>query len=299
MAQTFVVTNIQKGNFDGLVDFLKRVAYEDTPFLNACGTAKAIATLHKWASEDLNDAKANARTEGFTPTFAAADVKKRALESNEVQILSREFSFSTSQENVKKAGGIVSDYENEKQKKFKEIALDLDRALLIETEIARDADAGTASAMGGVINKITVTRDMSNSIISADIYDDFVQTIVDGGANPSAVWCAGFNRRVISGWAAPHRSYNDAQKTMTNVVLKYDGSWGTQDIMYDKHISASRLAILKMDCMKVAYLGDPLEHVEQSKGTIDGRRGYVRTEATLQHGSFKAGGIMTNTATAG
>ena len=46
MAQSFLVTNIQAGNFEDLVNFITRISPEATQFMSAIGTVKAKAIKH-------------------------------------------------------------------------------------------------------------------------------------------------------------------------------------------------------------------------------------------------------------
>ena len=47
MAQTYLNTGTQIGNFEDLINFITRVEYEKTPFLSMAGRAKAKGIKHK------------------------------------------------------------------------------------------------------------------------------------------------------------------------------------------------------------------------------------------------------------
>ena len=47
MAQTFLVTNVQAGNFEDLVNYIWRISFEQAPFANAIGSVRAKAINHR------------------------------------------------------------------------------------------------------------------------------------------------------------------------------------------------------------------------------------------------------------
>ena len=91
MAQTWINTATQAGNFEDLVNYIYRISYDETPFANAIGSVKAKAIAHDWMTQALRGAAANAQTEGFAPTMAAASQTVRVRRTNQVQILADDY----------------------------------------------------------------------------------------------------------------------------------------------------------------------------------------------------------------
>lgn len=46
MAQTYINTGIQAGNFEDLANFIQRISIESTPFLSKLSVRKAKAVKH-------------------------------------------------------------------------------------------------------------------------------------------------------------------------------------------------------------------------------------------------------------
>ena len=302
MTQNFLVTNIQVGNREDLADFIRDVNYKKTPLLSMAGKATAKAILHEWVEDTLQDGvvSTNTKAEGFAAAYSASDNDIRVRRTNNCEIISRSISVSRTQNKVDKAGlGQGSEYDHQLERKTKSLALDINKTLWQQTATTRDADAGTAGKMNGYFAIATVhTRALVTPVtLSDDLYNSLLQEMVEDCVDPDTVFAAGFNKRAISSWATPNRRYANDEKTIVDMVQEYEGDWGVQKIVYDKHVPASSLAVTQMDQLKVAYL-DPFEHVkkDQTKSAIDGEQGYVLSEVTLQYGAKKAHGSITNLA---
>ena len=293
MAQTFLTTAIQAGNFEDLVNFIYRVSYDQAPFLNAIGTVQAKAIKHEWMTQVLRAAISNAQAEGFTPTFntqttsqtgGAGVSRPRVRRSNQVQIIADTITASFTQEFVDKAGlGEGSEYEAQKDLRILEITKDADRALLLSTVVVRDADAGTASQMDGALAWATgaLTVAAGSVALSQDLYESLSRVIWQtSGETADTVVCSGYQRRQISTWTTNFKRHEMKDMTMTDTIEVYRGDWGSQTVLPDPHMTDTSLLICRKDYLKKAYLR-PIAHKELGQ-TIDGRRGYVVTEVTLE-----------------
>lgn len=294
MSQTYLNTGTQAGNREDLKNVLTDVNYKKTPFFSMCGKTDAKAILHEWMEDTLQNGTASARAEGFTPTPAAADNDVRTRRSNNCEIIARMISVSRTQNVIDKAGlGTKSEYDHQLERRMKELALDVNYTMWNQTAVTRDADAGTAGAMSGYFEASDDnTIDAGNVILTEDLYAELCQDLVEDGVDPDVVFAAGFNKRQISSWASDLRRYADSEKKITNVVQTYEGDWGTQEIVFDKHVPTTSIAVAQKDLLKVAML-DPFQHIELAR-TIDGDRGYVVTELTFEYGAKKALGSITN-----
>lgn len=299
MAQTFLVTNIQTGNFEGLIDFITEVNYKDTPLLTKSGRTKAKAINHEWMTQALKAGASNNRAEGYSPSFAASDITARARRANQCQILALPFSVSGTQDAVDKAGiGMNSEYEYQKDIKFKELALDIDFELIRSTIVTRDADAGTAGEMDGLAAWAGGNRLIAagGAILTEDLYNQLCQILKEAGGSPDTVYCAGFQKRAITGWSTPIRQMDHKDKKLVNAVGSYDGDWGTQTIVWDNQMPTDELLVCEMKYINIAYLR-PVEHFELGR-TRDNRQGYVLSELTLEVKAPQTVGRFTGLATA-
>lgn len=253
-------------------------------------------------TQALRAAAANAQAEGFTPTFAASNQTVRVRRINRVQIIADELSVSYTQEFVDKAGlGQSSEYEEQKDLRELEVMKDADRALLVSTAVTRDADAGTASEMDGVLAWAPASGgfriDAGGAVLTQDLYEGLSRTIWEtSGQTADLIVCAGFNRRQISTWTTQFKRHDMKDTTMTDTIETYRGDWGTQVVLPDPHMTVTSVSVCRREYLKKAYLR-PLAHYELGQ-TIDGRRGYVVMEVTLEARNPNTIGRITNLASA-
>ena len=284
MAQTFLVTNIQVGNFEDLANFITRISYDKTPFMSKAGRGKAKAIKHEWVTQALRAGATNERAEGYAPTFAAADQTPRVRRSNQVQFVANPFSVAGTQDSVDKSGlGQGSEYEEQKELQFKQLSLDMDFELLRSVAVTRDADAGTAGEMDGLLAWAPAgnTRNANNDVLRQETYNAVCQAMAEQGSDPDVVIAAGYQRRMISSWTQAFKSFELSGKTtLTDTVEIYKGDFGQQSVMYDKQMTPTDVVIFQSSYVKVAFLR-PAFHTELG---LDGdrRRGFVGSELTLE-----------------
>ena len=298
MAQTFLNTATQAGNFEDLVNYIYKISYDQTPFANAIGSVKAKSIAHDWMTQALRGAAANAQTEGFAPTMAAASQTVRVRRTNQVQILADDYSSSMTQDYIEKAGlgsGEGSEYDNQADLREMEVMKDLDRALLVSTIVTRDGDAPTAGQMDGALawapagNRI----DAGGAAITQDLYEGLTRTLWElTGQTTDLIVCGGFVRRGISTWTTQFKQHDMKDTKMTDTVETYRGDWGTQVVLPDPHITASSLLVTRKETIKKAYLR-PIAHYELGR-LGDRREGYVVMECTLEVRNPNLVGRITN-----
>lgn len=256
----------------------------------------------EWPTQALRDGAANARAEGYSPTFAAADVTVRVRRTNPVQLLADPFSVSGTQEAVDKAGlGQSSEMEYQKDLSYKELAKDLDFEMIRNTRVTRDADAGTAGEMDGLLAWATGSRAVNaaeapnTALLTEDLYNQVAQAIYQtSGQKATRVVCAGFQKRVITRWSTPIRRMEGNTKTYTNAVNQYDGDWGVQEIVFDPHMTVDQVLLYPTKTVYVAYLR-PVEFYELGR-VADERRGYTLTEATIRVDNPNSIGVISRLA---
>lgn len=273
--------------------------------MNAIGTVKAKAIKHEWMTQALRSAASNAQAEGFTPSFGTqgstqADTtgvaRPRVRRSNQVQIIADTITASFTQEYVDKAGlGTGSEYEEQKNIRMLEISKDADRALLISTTVTRDADAGTASAMDGLLAWAPAGNTINNggAALTQDLFEQLTRAIwVLSGQYTDTLVCNGFQRRQISTWTTQFKQHQSKDKELVDTVETYTGDWGTQVVLPDPHMTTTSICVFRKEYVKKAYLR-PMASYELGQ-TIDGRRGYVVTEVTLEARNPNTVGTITS-----
>lgn len=286
MAQTFLNTGTQAGNFEDLVNYIYRVSYALAPFMNAIGSVKAKAITHEWMTQSLRAGASNQQTEGFTPSFAASNQTVRVRRVNRVQIIADEYSSSYTQEFVDKAGlGQGSEYDEQANLRELEVMKDADFELLRSTAVARDADAGTAGEMDGALawapSTIAGHRVTASGLLTQDLFETLSRTIYEtSGESADLIVVPGFQRRQISTWTTNYKQVDHKDTTFTDTVEAYRGDYGTQIVLHDLHMPSDSLLLCRKEYMKKAFLR-PVKHYELGQ-TIDGRQGYVVMEVTLE-----------------
>lgn len=300
MAQTFYNPNVSGISlFEDLANFVKEISYDQTQLLTRCGTTKATALTHSWTTQALRAAASNRRAGGYSPTFAAADVTATVKRNNQVQFMANPYSVEDSLDWIGRPGeGQQAAYDRQTYLKKKELALDMDRGLFVETVVTRDDDAGTPGQLDGIYAWATGTRLITNTgspTLSEGLYSDLAQAIAEAsGQTPDTAFVNGNLKRSISSWGTSIRRMAESQKTYVNSIGEYDGDFGTQRIVWDLHATAGYLLLCKMSEIKVAY-GVPVKTVEIGK-TRDTRQGYVKTEFTLEVQNPNTVGVMTGLA---
>ena len=297
MAQVFHNPNVSGISlFEDLANFVKEISYDQTQFLTRCGTAKATALTHSWTTQALRAAAANRRAGGYSPTFAAGDVTATVKRNNQVQFMASPFQVEDSLDWIGRPGeGQQATFERQVYLKKKELSLDMDRGLLVETVVTRDDDAGTAGQMDGIYAWATGKRlipTTGSPNLSEDLYNDLAQEIVEAsGLTPDTAFVNGTLKRSITNWGTSIRRIPDAKKVYTNSIGEYDGDFGTQRIVWDLHATAGYLLLCRMSEVFVAF-GVPIKSVEIGK-TRDARGGYVKTELTLEVRNPNTVGVTT------
>lgn len=285
--------------FEDLANFVKEISYDQTQFLTRCGTAKATALTHSWTTQALRAAAANRRAGGYSPTFAASDVTASVKRNNQVQFMANPYSVEDSLDWIGRPGeGQQAAYDRQTYLKKKELALDIDRGALVETVVTRDDDAGTAGQMDGIYAWATGSRLIAltgSPSLTEGLYGDLAQAIAEAsGQTPTEAFVNGNLKRSITNWGTSIRRMSESNKTYVNSIGEYDGDFGTQRIIWDLHATAGYLLLCKMGEISIAY-GVPIKTVELGKER-DTRRGYVKSELTLEVKNPNTVGVMTGLA---
>ena len=280
MSQSFLNTATQNGNFEDLINYIFKISYSQAPFLNAIGTVKAKAIKHEWMTQALRAGGDNAQVEGFTPSFAAGNQTARVRRSNQVQIIADEYSVSYTQEFVDKAGlGQSSEFDNQANLREMEVLKDADYEIIRSTTVTRDGDAGTAGEMDGALAWAQSSE--TGQSLTQDLFEGLSRKIYElSGEAADLIVVPGVQRRKISTWTTNFKQVDHKDTTFVDTVEVYRGDYGQQVVLHDIHMPTDSLLACRKEYMKKAYLR-PLKHYELGQ-SIDGRRGYVVTEVTLE-----------------
>lgn len=295
MADVLLKTYESIGNREDLIDIITNISPIETPMLSRFGKTSASATKHEWLTDSLADAAANAVVEGADVETTAVGVPTRV--DNNCQIARKTWRVSSTQEVVDKAGR-TSEYAYQMTKKMKELARDMEYALVNGT--GNSGASGTARELKGVVSFISTNVETGSGtgteVLTEDMYNDLLQTIFTTGGNPDVTYANGFQKRKISGFSTPStRNINAEDGKLRASIDIYQSDFGLQTIILDRYMSTDTIVALEEDKWKVAMLR-PVSHTELPNAG-GGKKGMVETEFTLEALQEAASGKITQLTT--
>jgi hypothetical protein len=202
---------------------------------------------------------------------------------------------SYTQEEVDVAG-VTSEFDHQRELKTKELARDMNSALINQTSAS--GDSTTARTMNGALALITTNvTGASSTPIDQPLFNTLLQAIWTQGGRPNAAYVHGFNKRTISTWSDPLNRNIDANgKKLTVAVDVYDSDFGRIEVYLEREMPQAQVMLCEDKRWRKAFLR-PL--FTEELGKVGGqRRGYVESELTLEALAENSSGKITGTATA-
>ena len=259
-----------------------------TLFSSKISSTAATAIKHEWQTDTLAAAAANAQLEGDT-TAATAAVPTIRL-SNTCQIQKKVFAVSGTLEKVKK-GGRQSEIDYQERKRAKELAKDIEFAMLqgVEatadprqmkgalnwtiTNLDKDA-AATLNADGTVTGG--AARALTEAMIKTQLQNSFTQ-----GGNVDTLYVGPFNKQVISNFVntGNTRRYVE-EKTLKTSVDVYESDFGVIAIKPHRNFPTSVVFGVDHEYWKKATLRPTFR--EQLAKVGDATSYHIVVEHTLE-----------------
>lgn len=271
---------------EDVTSLITNVDFESTPFYSSLAESQATNTLHQWLVDTYASAADNAQAEGNDLSFT--DITPPTRTTNIVQLFQKDVRVSNTEQRVAHYG--MSDpYTYQLKKKMKELARDIEKALVAGTRAS--GSSGVARRLNGAIALITTNKTARNSgtSLSETEFNDILQGIYDSGTDISVdkAFTGAALKRVISGYTAGSTKFTDNDgKKLTNTVGVYESDFGVVSIHLEREVptTAGNKGILMVDSSKwrVAYLTDgrpqhiPLATIGSAK------RGMLEGELTLE-----------------
>jgi len=270
---------------------ITNISPTDTPMLSRFGRTTARSTYHEWQKDSLADASSNKVPEGQDVDAETSDPTTRV--GNYTQILRKSWRVSDTQEAIDKAGR-DSEYEYQMAKKMKELAKDIEYAIVNGSQAS--GATGTAREMKGVLNFISTNVETGSGTGDEDLdetmYNDLLETIWNEGGDPDVTYAPGPQKRAISNFTANStRNIGAESNRLTASVDVYESDFGLQTIIADRYIPDKKLVVLEEEMWKTAYL-----RPVQSKRLPDdggGPKGKVEAELTLEARNEASSGKIT------
>lgn len=280
------------GNREDLIDIIVNISPTKTPVLSMTESVRAMATLHEWQTDALAAPTANAQVEGFESTGATITPTTRL--SNNTQILSKDFIISGTQEIVRKAGR-ASEVGYQVQKFTKNLATDIEYALVINSAVVSGASA-TARQLKGITGWIATNTSTAsaNRALSATILDANLALIWAQGGDPDVILVGANQKIAIAGFTQNTRYVSAEAAKVVNAVDIYQSSFGTLKTVLSHVMNTSQansLYALDMSYWRKAWLRPVMLH--ELARTGDARKFQIVAELTLESLNEKASGAIT------
>jgi len=280
------------GNREDLSDSIADLFADEVPFFAMARKIKAEGTKHEWQDDNLDAANAGTTIEGASISYTKPTLRARRLNYTHIRL--RNWEVTHTQQAVNTAG-VKSDVKRELMKAMKTLLRDYDKIFLMTGAASAGTTAsgrqarGIQSAISSNTAVGTGTGNSANIALAEGGVNSLLQQIWDNGGNPRALFCGGYQKRVISEnfTAKTGYSFNIEANTRTaiNNINKYEGSFGTVDVIPDRQHMIRRITIVDPEMIRVAVLRD----IEQYKGakTSSSIKGWVEAEMTLNWGNEK------------
>lgn len=282
MSQTYAVkTYEQVGEREDLTDIISTITLHETPLFSGLEHVKAKGTYHEWQTDSLTTGSANNQIEGADFSFALAASRTRT--GNYTQIFTKAIEVSETIRAVSMAG-LEDEYAYQMEKKMKEIATDVEKALITAT--ANSGASGTARRLKGILSWLTAYVESGSGTgtqaLTETLYNNMLAEIWGNGGRPDATYVNGWQKRKISGFSTSNTRYLevDSEAKLINKVSIYESDFGVQRIILDSFMSTDTVAVLQRDMWKVAILRGI--HPVDVAVVADSKRGALVGELTLE-----------------
>jgi len=282
------------GNREDLADVVADLFADEVPFFAMARKIRAKATKHEWTADSLAAAATTAVIEGASLSYTKPALRTR--HANYCHIRLRNWEVTHTQQAINVAG-VRNDVRRELLKAMKELLRDYDKIFLNSAATsAGSTSAGRVAA--GVQSKLittntavgTGTGSSGTGALTEATVNKLLQDVWDNGGNPRALFCGGYQKRVISNNFTAKTGFtfnieSSARKAINN-INQYEGSFGTLDIIPDRQHMTRRVSIVDPEFIRVAILRD----IEQYKGakTSSSLKGWVEAEMSFNWGNEKA-----------
>jgi len=305
MVSTIVNTYQQKGIREGLTAQVADLFADEVPFFAMCEKVKVGSTKPEWQSDALASASTTAIVEGAAISYAQPGMRTR--HANYTHIRLRNFDVSYTQMAVDVAG-IKDSYAREVMKAMKALATDYDKIFLNTGNTGAGATASGRRCKGIQKAIVTNTAHGSNgssaaatSQLTEDSVNAVLQKIWTAGGNPRALFCGGHNKQVISKKFTAKTGFswnvNASARVAIANVNKYEGSFGTVDIIPDRQHMVGRCTIVTPEQLKCYVLRDMASY--KGAATASSEKGWCEAELSLGWGNQRAHGKIDKLSSSG
>jgi hypothetical protein len=288
------------GAKEDVLDIITQLTPEETPLLSRLGVTTARSAFHNWLTDTIESATA---TGGATREGASAESRvltDRTRILNYTQITTETIEVSGTQE-ASSMYGVESEYAYRLEQGMKRWKIMVDRILWVSTS-ASGSGSATARQLTGVIDAIQtnrVTGSATSCALTESQFNTLLQNVYEsGGGTPDTAFALGFNKRRISAFATSNTRYTEvgAEGRVRNTVSIYESDFGTIEVVLERYIKPTEVAILTMKDWYIAYLRRPF--VKPLSDIGDAKRAMIIGEYTLEYRAQQHSGLLSAFASA-
>ncbi len=288
-----VITTYDDGNrLEDVMMVVTVITPTKTPFMSSIRKAHASNSTHQWPEDTLTVRSDNAVVEGGA--FAYGTITAPIRSSNLTQIFQKTFQVSSAERWVKGAG-VTDQYLYQKAKKTKEIATDIETALLLGTLNAGSIAAARRLAGAIAFSTTNSTTVSSGVLLTETLFNGQMQLNWVSGGEPDEVYVNALLKRAIDGFNSTAKPmFTDAtDKGLVAQINTYDGSFGKVSIYKSLDIpnGTNSCGLLMIENEKFAMaIGEPVHELPEDEvaQTVNGTSGVIRGELTLEDKSQAA-----------
>ena len=295
MASTQVNTYFAKGIREGLTSRVSDLFADEVPFFAMAEKVPATATKHEWQSDTLASPAKTAIVEGASISYAQAATRTRHQNYTHIRLRNWDVTFTQIAVMV---AGVSDQVGREVMKAMKAILTDYE-AIFLNTANSAVGTTSTGRVSKGIQKAIvlntavgTGTGNSATIQLTEDNVNLVLKKIWNQGGDPGKLFCGGHNKNVISKKFSAKTGFTwnieaSARTAIAN-VNKYEGGFGTLDVIPSRGHMTKRVTIVTPELVRVAILRD----VQQYKGaaTASSVKGWVEGEMCLEWGNSKAHG---------
>jgi hypothetical protein len=283
------------GQREDLIDVITNISPMDTWFTSNSGTVRATGRFHEWQTDALAAAAANAVIEGDDATATAITPTVRL--GNYTQILRKTFQITDTEDMVDKAGR-DSELSYQTQKNLKELARDIEYALIINSASASGA-SGTARQTKGVLGyiatNVTTGSGTGTQVLTESMLNDNLAAIWAQGGMPANVLCGAFQKRKISNFTTNTRNITASEEKLVRSVDVYQSDFGILAIRLHHQLNTTTpgtvIILGDMGLWKKAWLR-PVKQQELAR-TGASTKMMIEAELALESRQEKGSGKIT------
>lgn len=293
MASTQTNSYFAAGNREGLSDTVADLFADEVPFYAMARKVSSISTKHEWQDDNLGAPVTTGIAEGASVTYAQNPTRTRHQNYMHIRLRNWDVTFT---QMATTTAGVSDEVARSMMKAMKLLLVDYDKIFLNTGNSAVGATA-TARTARGIQRAIRTNTGRGSSAggsvkqaLTESKVNALLQKIWSAGGDPRALFCGGYQKRVISQNFTAKTGFTyqiqaSARQAIAN-INSYEGSFGTVDIIPDRQHMGARITIVTPEQLKIAVLRD----IKQYKGAsvASSIKGWVEAEQTLEWGNERA-----------